>query len=78
MPRLDESKHSLTIEMPSDKEKVYMLKDLKEKFEALKITAILQCPGNRRRHMTSEARSTNGLPRDVGGISTATRTGVRL
>ncbi len=78
VPRLDEFKHSLIVEMPNGEEKVYMLKDLKEKFEALKITATLQCSGNRRRHMTSEARSTNGLPWNVGGISTATWTGVRL
>ena len=76
--RLTESKYGLTIEMPDGEEKAYTLKDLKEKFNSLEITATLQCSGNRRSHMTKEARSTNGLPCNVGGISTATWTGVRL
>lgn len=78
VPEIDESRHNLVIELHNGDEKVYTLKDLKEKFEEVTITATLQCSGNRRKHMTEEARSTNGLQWNVGGISNAEWTGVRL
>ena len=78
VPEIDESRHKLVIELHNGEEKEYTLKDLKEKFEAVTITVTLQCSGNRRRHMTKEARSTNGLQWDVGGISNAEWTGARL
>lgn len=78
VPELDESRHKLVVELYDGDEKVYTMKDLKEKFEPVKITATLQCSGNRRRHMSESARSTKGLPWTVGGISNAEWTGVRL
>lgn len=78
VPEIDESRHKLVIELHNGEEKEYTLKDLKEKFEEVTITATLQCSGNRRKHMTKEARSTNGLQWNVGGISNAEWTGVRL
>lgn len=78
VPKLDESSHRLVVELYDGDEKVYTMKDLKENFEQVKITATLQCAGNRRKHMNESARSTNGLPWTVGGISNAQWTGVRL
>lgn len=78
VPEIDESKYKLVIELHDGEEKEYTLKDLKEKFEEVTITATLQCSGNRRKHMTKEARSTNGLQWNIGGISNAEWTGVRL
>ena len=78
VPELDESKHKLVVELYDGDERVYTMKDLKENFEQVKITATLQCSGNRRKHMSESARSTKGLPWTVGGISNAEWTGVRL
>ena len=77
-PAGDEPSHTLRVELPSGDEKAYTLTDLQTKFPTITITASLQCCGNRRRHMSSSSRSTQGLPWSVGGISTATWTGVRL
>ena len=78
VPTVDEAKHKLTVELPDGTEKEYSLRDLKEKFQEVRITATLQCSGNRRKHMTENSQSTNGLQWDVGGISNAEWTGVRL
>lgn len=78
VPELDESKHQLVVELYSGEEKVYTLKDLKDKFEEVTITATLQCSGNRRTHMSEKARPTKGVKWKVGGISNAEWTGVRL
>lgn len=78
VPEIDESRHKLVIELHDGEEKEYTLKELKEKFEEVTITVTLQCSGNRRKHMTKEARPANGLQWNVGGISNAEWTGVRL
>ena len=78
VPEVGEASHKLTIELPDGEEAEYTLDDLKSKFKEHKITATLQCSGNRRKHMTQEARSTNGLQWNVGGISTAEWKGVKL
>lgn len=78
VPDVDEAKHKLVIELSDGEEKEYSLQDLKEKFKEVSITATLQCSGNRRKHMTKESRSTNGLQWDAGAISNAEWTGVRL
>lgn len=78
VPNVDESKHKLLIELHDGEEKEYTLADLKQNFKQIKITATLQCSGNRRKDMTQESRSTNGLQWSVGGISNAEWTGVRL
>lgn len=70
--------HTVTIELPDGETKTYTLKELREKFKAYRVTATLQCSGNRRRHMTDEGLRTNGLQWNVGGISSAEWEGVRL
>jgi len=81
VPRVDAEgapDHDLTVEFPDGTTKSYTLRQLKEKFKAHKITATLQCSGNRRKHMSTEAAATNGLQWNVGGISCAQWEGVRL
>ncbi|KAJ9648805.1 hypothetical protein H2199_000718 [Coniosporium tulheliwenetii] len=70
--------YNLTIELYDGTEKKYTLQDLRDKFQEHTITATLQCSGNRRSHMTANARMTNGLQWDVGAIGNAEWTGVRL
>ncbi|KAL8914672.1 MAG: hypothetical protein Q9171_000684 [Xanthocarpia ochracea] len=78
VPEVSEHCHKLVVELADGEEKEYSLQDLKEKFEEHNITATLQCSGNRRKHMTNESRSTNGLQWEGGAISNAEWTGVRL
>ncbi|KAL8807656.1 MAG: hypothetical protein Q9200_004592 [Gallowayella weberi] len=78
VPDVHEKTHKLIIELPNGDEKEYSLRDLKDKFKEVSITATLQCSGNRRKHMTDESRSTNGLQWEGGAISNAEWTGVRL
>lgn len=78
VPETSHIGHTITVELLNGEEKMYTVQDLKEKFQKVSITATLQCSGNRRKHMTEESRSTNGLPWSVGGISNAIWTGVRL
>ncbi|KAI4181922.1 MAG: hypothetical protein L6R41_006329 [Letrouitia leprolyta] len=78
VPEVDEATHKLVIELADGEEKEYTLDDIKQKFKEVTVTATLQCSGNRRRHMTEEARSTNGLQWEAGAISNAEWTGVRL
>ena len=70
--------HRLTITLPDGEEVEYTVADLRNKFPKHTITATLQCSGNRRAHMSAASRPTSGLPWDVGGIGTATWTGVKL
>ena len=70
--------HDLSIELPDGTEKVYTLDDLKSKFSPVTITATLQCSGNRRSHLTENAKPAHGLPWKVGAISNTEWTGVRL
>ncbi|MCJ1446815.1 MAG: hypothetical protein MMC23_007322 [Stictis urceolatum] len=72
------NKQTLSIELPDGEEKEYTLEELKNKFKEVTITATLQCSGNRRRHMTREARSAQGLQWGFGAISNAEWTGIRL
>jgi sulfite oxidase len=78
VPRSDEKSHVLTVELPDGTEKGYSVDELKKKFKPCSITATLQCSGNRRQHMNSRAHKTSGLPWQVGAISNAEWTGVRL
>ncbi|KAL2117644.1 hypothetical protein VTJ04DRAFT_7304 [Mycothermus thermophilus] len=81
VPVVEEAKaeeHCLTIELPDGEVKKYTLRDLKEKFPTHKVTAALQCSGNRRNDMTRHAGKTNGLQWGVGAISNAVWEGVRL
>ncbi|KAM6485186.1 Oxidoreductase, molybdopterin-binding domain-containing protein [Trichoderma sp. SZMC 28011] len=71
--------HVLTIELPDGTTKEYTLRDLKTRFAEKKITAVLQCSGNRRSHMSRGSdRATNGLQWEAGAISNATWEGVLL
>lgn len=78
VPELDADKHKLVIELPNGEEREYSMEELKRKFEAVTITATLQCSGNRRGHMTNESRSTKGIQWQLGAISNGEWTGVRL
>lgn len=78
VPDVDEATHKLIFELEDGEEKEYTLDDIKQKFKEVTVTATLQCSGNRRKHMTEEARSTNGLQWEGGAISNAEWTGVRL
>ncbi|KAL2257500.1 hypothetical protein VTK26DRAFT_96 [Humicola hyalothermophila] len=71
-------KHLLTIELPDGETKQYTLEELRTKFPTHKVTAVLQCSGNRRNDMTRHAGKTNGLQWGVGAISNAEWEGVRL
>ncbi|KAK4141328.1 mitochondrial sulfite oxidase [Dichotomopilus funicola] len=81
VPVVEETKaeqHTLSIELPDGETKQYTLEDLKSKFPVHKVTAVLQCSGNRRNDMTRHAGKTNGLQWGVGAISNAEWEGVRL
>lgn len=81
VPVVEEEKadeHVLTIELPDGEERRYTLAELKERFPVHKVTAVLQCSGNRRNDMTRHAGKTNGLQWGVGAISNAEWEGVRL
>ncbi|KAJ2905898.1 hypothetical protein MKZ38_003906 [Zalerion maritima] len=74
----DADKHVLTIQLPDGDEKAYTLAELKAKFKTHRITAALQCAGNRRSHMSEMVGPTNGLQWGVGAISNAEWEGVKL
>ncbi|KAK4034336.1 Oxidoreductase, molybdopterin-binding domain-containing protein [Parachaetomium inaequale] len=81
VPVVDEAKadeHLLSIELPDGETKQYTLEDLKTRFPTHRVTAVLQCSGNRRNDMTRHAGKTNGLQWGVGAISNAEWEGVRL
>lgn len=82
VPVVDENKadeeYALTVELPDGETKRYTLGELKAKFPAHKVTAVLQCSGNRRNDMTRHAGKTNGLQWGVGAIGNAEWEGVRL
>ncbi|KAM7191707.1 mitochondrial sulfite oxidase [Naviculisporaceae sp. PSN 640] len=75
--RADEE-YALTVELPDGETKRYTLGELKAKFPTHKVTAVLQCSGNRRNDMTRHAGKTNGLQWGVGAIGNAEWEGVRL
>lgn len=70
--------HMLTVELPDGETVQYSLADLRKKFRVHRVTAVLQCSGNRRGDMTRHAKKTNGLQWGVGAISNAEWEGVRL
>ena len=79
VPQLHEAPQSITIELSNGEEKTYSLQDLKQRFKEHTITVTLQCSGNRRAHMSKAAGGpTSGLQWDIGAISTAEFSGVRL
>jgi sulfite oxidase len=77
VPNPDE--HVLTVELDDGTTKEYTLQDLKTRFKPRKITAALQCSGNRRKDMSQgSGRVANGLQWSVGAISNASWEGVVL
>lgn len=70
--------HRLKIELPDGEEVDYTMKDLKDRFQTHKVTATLQCAGNRRKDMTTNAKETNGLQWTAGAISSAEWEGFKL
>ncbi|TQV97022.1 sulfite oxidase [Cordyceps javanica] len=82
VPRIAEDEsddHLLSIELLDGSVKEYTLRDLKAKFPKHEVTAVLQCSGNRRKHMSEgSGRATNGLQWTAGAISNACWEGVLL
>ena len=78
VPPLDEESHRLVVELGDGEEKSYTMADLKTKFKQFRVTATLQCSGNRRKHMNEGAHQTSGLPWGVGAIGNAEWSGPRL
>ncbi|KXT11663.1 hypothetical protein AC579_7024 [Pseudocercospora musae] len=79
VPKINAKDHKLNVELSDGQEKEYSIDDLKAKFQAHTVTVTLQCAGNRRKHMNESGNGkTSGLAWDVGAISTAEFTGVRL
>lgn len=78
VPVANEPEYRLTIELTDGEDKSYTMDDIKTKFKQYKVTATLQCAGNRRNDMTRHAKQTNGLQLTAGAISNAEWEGVRL
>ncbi|KAK8924486.1 Sulfite oxidase [Metarhizium anisopliae BRIP 53293] len=82
VPTIEDSKsddYRLTVELLDGTMKEYTLRELKTRFPSRKVTAVLQCSGNRRKHMSDDSgRQTNGLPWTSGAISNASWEGVLL
>ena len=78
VPQITEKEHRLVIELDDGEERQYTVSDLRKNFKQHKITATLQCSGNRRAHMTRGSRPTNGLQWEAGAIGNAEWTGPRL
>jgi len=81
VPVVEEDKadeYALVIELPDGETRQYTLGELKARFPIHRVTAVLQCSGNRRNDMTRHAGKTNGLQWGVGAISNAEWEGVRL
>eukprot|EP00245_Coleochaete_scutata_P010478 TRINITY_DN3671_c0_g2_i1.p1 TRINITY_DN3671_c0_g2~~TRINITY_DN3671_c0_g2_i1.p1 ORF type:complete len:580 (+),score=104.36 TRINITY_DN3671_c0_g2_i1:155-1741(+) len=77
VPKVDPDTYELTVEGEGLRTLKLSLEDLKTKFKKHTITATLQCSGNRR-HEMKEIKEVKGLDWDVGAISTAKFSGVRL
>jgi sulfite oxidase len=78
VPVVEEPAHQIAVELPDGTEKTYTMADLKSRFKQYRITATLQCAGNRRKDMTDHARQTNGLQWTAGAISSAEWEGPKL
>jgi sulfite oxidase len=78
VPKIEEQQFTLEVELLDGTTTQYTMQDLREKFKPIKVSATLQCAGNRRSDMTAHAHQTNGLQWNVGAISTAVWEGVRL
>ena len=78
IPQLAATENKLVVELNDGEEKEYSMSDLRSYFKQHKITAVLQCSGNRRSHMTEGSQPTNGLQWKAGARSNAEWMGPRL
>jgi sulfite oxidase len=78
VPNVEEKDFTLEVELLDGTSAQYTMQDLRGKFKSMKVSATLQCSGNRRSDMTMHAQQTNGLQWKVGAISTAVWEGARL
>ncbi|WYZ34975.1 hypothetical protein EsH8_I_001251 [Colletotrichum jinshuiense] len=78
VPEAEADEHTVTVETPDGEETAYTLGELRQRFATHRVTATLQCAGNRRRDMTAHAGRTNGLQWAAGAVSTAEWEGVLL
>ena len=74
----DAGQHRLTVELPDGEVREYTVDELRARFRHHRVTAVLQCSGNRRSDMTKAAGKTNGLQWAAGAISNAVWEGVLL
>jgi sulfite oxidase len=78
VPIIDPKQHELVVSCEClDKPVRFTIDDLKQKFKAETFDVTIQCAGNRRNEM-SKVKPVRGGFWDVGAISTASWTGVRL
>ncbi|KAL0938751.1 oxidoreductase molybdopterin binding domain-containing protein [Colletotrichum truncatum] len=81
VPAVEEAaaaEHIVIFETLDGEERAYTLQELRERFPIHKVSATLQCAGNRRKDMTERAGKTNGLQWTAGAVSTAEWEGVLL
>ncbi|CAK7238372.1 hypothetical protein SEUCBS140593_010600 [Sporothrix eucalyptigena] len=76
--RAEADQHKLTVELPDGDVREYTLDELRTRFRHHRVTAVLQCSGNRRSDMTKSVGKTNGLQWGTGAISNAVWEGVLL
>ncbi|KAB8360857.1 hypothetical protein FH972_024591 [Carpinus fangiana] len=74
----DPEEHEVTIVTFDGDEVTFTVRELRQIFKEHSVTAVLQCSGNRRSHMSKQGGDTQGLPWDVGAIGNAKWTGVLL
>jgi len=77
VPLVNETDYKLQISGEGCKTVELTLSELKEKFEKIERVVTIQCSGNRRSHY-DKVRKAQGIPWNVGAVSTAKFGGVRL
>eukprot|EP00927_Polykrikos_kofoidii_P065494 TRINITY_DN61245_c0_g1_i1.p1 TRINITY_DN61245_c0_g1~~TRINITY_DN61245_c0_g1_i1.p1 ORF type:complete len:653 (+),score=104.92 TRINITY_DN61245_c0_g1_i1:90-2048(+) len=77
VPMIDGEKYRLIVEGKGSKPVYLTLEDLKHRFVKHKVTATLQCGGNRRSEL-DKVEKTSGIPWGFGAMSTAEWGGVYL
>lgn len=77
VPEVDMRTYKLVVEGEGSRTLEFSLQELKSNFKKHTITMTMQCSGNRRSEM-QRLKPIKGLEWQVGGISTATFSGVRL
>jgi len=78
IPELDGARHRLEIGGLVKRPLVLSLDDLRTNFRSYRVTAALQCAGNRREELAAHAPIPGELPWGTGAVGAAEWTGVRL